>query len=259
MASIRQIEDGAMKRRGISAARRAAFAPWHAYAPALFGAALSLSACSTPPGSFDVEDTNQTKWTNLMSMVQFKSAPRQPEPMDPVTCPDIVILDGTAEDRVYASGDETNANLRYQFSINDIARDCRVNGSQLSLRVGVAGKILLGPAGSPGSFSGPVRVAVIDENKQEPVYSKLYQVGVEIPAGQSEGTFSLVTETFDVPYMHAKAQHDYTIKVGFDIAGGKHKPLPEASQRIRSTPASTSGDSSTPHHHRHRGAPASTD
>lgn len=189
---------------------------------AVLFATLSLAGCGgKQPGSFDVEESGQSKWTDLVDMVQFKKIKPAMDPSNPVKCPDIVILDGTADDRVYASADQSNANLRYQFSIIDIARDCQVGGDKMSLKAGVAGKILLGPAGAPGNFTGPVRVAVINNNDQSVVVSKLYQVGVGIPAGQSEGSFSLVTEPFDVPYPHNKAQLDYTIKVGFDTAGGK--------------------------------------
>jgi hypothetical protein len=226
---------------------------------ALFGAAaLSLSACGTPPGSFDVEDSGQTKLSNLQAMVQFKKPGRQPTPIDHVLCPDIVILDGTADDRVYGTGEQTNANLRYQFSLNDVARDCQVNGAQLSLKIGAAGKLLLGPVGSPGNFVAPIRIAIVRDNDQEPIASQLFKVPVTVAAGQTEAPFSLVTEQMTIPYSYANAQHDYTIKVGFDDpAGAKNKkPLAEASARNRPTAATSSGDT-TPHHgHHHQQPPA---
>lgn len=208
--------------------------------PAVLFAALSLAGCGgSHPGSFDVEESGQTKLNDLMDMVQFKKAKPQLDPADPVKCPDVVIQDGTADDRVYGStADQSNANLRYQFSITDIARDCQISGERLVMKVGVAGKILLGPAGAPGSFTGPVRVAVVNNNDQSVALSKLYPVAVSIPGGQSEGAFSLVTEPFEVPYPHRKAQYDYTVRVGFDTAGAK------------------SAESSARHHRRRAAAPA---
>jgi hypothetical protein len=196
--------------------------------PAIFFAALSLTGCSSvQPGSFDVQESGQSKWNDLVNLVQLKKARPPLDPSNPVKCPDIVIQDGTADDRVYGSTtDQSNANLRYQFSITDIARDCQVSGDKLILKAGVAGKLLLGPVGSPGNFTGPVRVAVINDNDQSVVLSKLYSVGVGIPAGQSEGAFSLVTEALEIPYTHSKAQYDYTIRVGFDTAGGKKTAEP---------------------------------
>ncbi len=227
-----------------------------AHWPAIFGAILGLAACSSPPGSFDVEDSTQTKLTTLMAMVQFKKPPQQPEPTDHVICPDIVILDGTADDRVYGKGEETNANVRYQFSLNDVARDCQIDGARISLKVGAAGKVLLGPVGSPGNFTAPVRVAVIRESDQQPIVSKLYQVPVSVPAGQTQALFTLVTEPLDVPYTHANSQHDYTIKVGFDAAGNdkRQKAMLHATALAPNRPAASKSSSDSPHHGHHRHA-----
>lgn len=203
--------------------------------PAVFLTALGLAGCGTPPGSFDVEDSTQTKLANLEALVQFKKAPRQPEPTDGVVCPDILILDGTADDRVYASGDQSNANLRYQFSLNNVARDCKVEGDKLSLKIGAAGKVLLGPQGSPGNFVAPVRIAIIRESDQEPVASQLFQVPVSVQAGQTEAPFTLVTDQMSVPYAHPNALHDYTIKVGFDSGKGKAPPHMRHARKVSSS------------------------
>lgn len=187
--------------------------------PLAFAAALGLAGCAHSPGSFDDLDSGGSSFSNLMALVQFKKPPPAQAPAEHVVCPDIIILDGTANDRVYGKGDQTNENLRYQFSLNDVARDCKVDGNQISLKIGAAGKILLGPVGAPGSFTAPVRIAIVRESDQDPVVSKLYGVPVSVPAGQSEAPFTLVTDQIEIPYTHANAQHDYTIKVGFDAAG----------------------------------------
>ncbi|TAL78400.1 MAG: hypothetical protein EPN75_10920 [Beijerinckiaceae bacterium] len=202
---------------------------WHALAfaksfgkvcwPVAFAAALGLAGCAHAPGSFDDPDSGGSTFSNLAALVQFKKPPPSQAPAEHVVCPDIIILDGTANDRVYGKGDQTNENLRYQFSLNDVARDCKIDGNQISLKIGAAGKILLGPVGAPGNFTAPVRIAIVRESDQDPVVSKLYGVPVTVPAGKSEAPFTLVTDQIEIPYTHANAQHDYTIKVGFDAAG----------------------------------------
>jgi hypothetical protein len=251
---------------GDSHQRRRRSASWPAalpvVLPAILGTALSLAACGTPPGSFDVDDPSPSKLSNLMAVVQFKKPGPQPKPTDQVVCPDIVILDGTADYRVYGTGEQTNTNLRYQFSINDVARDCKINGNQIDLKVGVAGKLLLGPVGGPGIFPAPIRVAVVRESDQEPIVSKLYQVTVEVSPGKLETPFTLVTDQLDVPYTHANSQHDYTIKVGFDAVGNdkRAKAAIDAAANApdrKPVPASASG--SKPHHRRQQQQdPAST-
>jgi len=210
----------------------------------LAGACLCLSACGTPPGSFDVEQSAQNKWSNLVALVQFKKLPGQPLPADRVVCPDISILNDSAADRVYASNDNpTNANLRYQFSLNDVARDCKAAGNQMTLRVGAAGRVLLGPVGSPGTFDAPVNVAVVQRSDDSPVFTKVYHVPVTVAANTTEAPFTLVTEPLNVPYAGPHSRHDYIIKVGFDTSA------------IHTKDSGNSGR----HRSRHRRSSSSTD
>src|ERR1700678_127426 len=105
-------------------------------------AASALAGCSGHPGSFDVEDNASTKWDNLTALVTFKTPPKAPRPSDPIKCPEITVLEGTSADRVYTTKDvQSNDALRYQFSVIDVARDCRIDGNQISMKVGVDGKI----------------------------------------------------------------------------------------------------------------------
>jgi hypothetical protein len=70
-----------------------------------------------------------------------------------IFCPELILLEEAAASRVYAATPPSNANLRYQFALSETARQCALEGDQLALKIGVAGKVLLGPAGSAGSFT----------------------------------------------------------------------------------------------------------
>lgn len=216
--------------------------------------AIGMAGCSRNTGSFDVDEPAQAKWNNLMALVEFKPLPRQPEPTDPLLCPEIHILDGTSADRIYAPGPEqSNETVRYQFSIENVARGCQINGKQAAMKIGVEGRILLGPAGSPGTYPAPIRVAIIDSSGGNPVVSKLYQVPASVPDGQTEAPFTLVTDPLSIPTT-ANFAESYTIKVGFDSAGnGKKQPSAETASTDSSAAAPGSTDS-TParHHHHHR-------
>lgn len=137
-------------------------------------------------------------------------------------CPEILVLDGTAASQVHAGTPPTNMNLRYQYALGDVVRECSQQGDQLAIKVGISGNVLLGPAGSPASFSVPLRVAIVDAKDNEPVVTKLYRVAATIPAGQAQTEFSLVTEPLLVPFTKDHADDDYTIKVGIDE--GPEKP-----------------------------------
>ncbi len=179
-----------------------------------------LSACGGSSG-FEPPSNGGTTLGNLLAFNSL-NAPSKPKPLDTEekpTCPDIEVLDGTASSRVYGTGEQSNANVRYQFSMGDVVRECSHVGNQLVMKVGVEGRALLGPVGSPGSFSAPVRIAIRREKDEQAVASKLYQIPVSIGAGDNGAPFSIVSDAIAVPFLSSQANTDYTILVGFDSKG----------------------------------------
>jgi hypothetical protein len=140
------------------------------------------------------------------------------KPVERLACPPIVVLDGTAVHRIY-TGPESNDTLRAQYSIGDVARECIRQGDQIAMKIGVEGQVLLGPAGSPGAFSVPIRIAIVRDNDDKPAVSKLYAGSVTIASGQTVGTFAVVTEPLLAPFIQPNTAEDYTIKVGIDATG----------------------------------------
>lgn len=143
-----------------------------------------------------------------------------------VFCPEIVVLDGTAAAQFHAGTPPSNANLRYQYSLGEAARECSLDGDQMLIKVGIAGKVLLGPAGSPGSFNVPVRIAIARQSDNQPVVSKLYKASATIGGGETQADFTVVSEPLRVPFIQDHADLDYSIKVGLDTAGTSEKPAP---------------------------------
>lgn len=126
-------------------------------------------------------------------------------------CPVVEIEDGAAAARV---GGPDNKSVRYQFNIVDTARECQPQGSQFSLKVGVSGNLLLGPAGSPGTYSTSLKVIVRREVDQKTVYEKALKVEASTTAA-AEGAFQVVTEPFLLPMTRAQLNDDYSVFVGF--------------------------------------------
>jgi hypothetical protein len=143
-----------------------------------------------------------------------------------VNCPQIEVQDGTSAMRV---GGDANSSVRYQFDIADTARECKVEGAQFAIKVGVAGRLLIGPAGSAGAYSAPLRVVVRDDATQKPVISKLYKVEASATAANLQSPFQFVTEPLMLPYVHKWADEDYTILVGFDT--GHAAPVEKHTRR----------------------------
>jgi hypothetical protein len=178
--------------------------------------ALGLAGCGGHLGNFDTPEPGGSKLANLLG---FKSndAPAAPgAEVRHIFCPQVVVLEGTAASRSYAGTPPSSATLRYQYALDDTARECTLEGDQLAIKIGVAGKVLLGPAGSPGSFSVPVRMAVLREHDNLPIVSKLYHAAVTVAAGETRADFTIVSEPLQVPFIQDHAEDDYTIKVGID-------------------------------------------
>ena len=107
--------------------------------------------------------------------------------------------------------------LRYQVTIGRTARECLVRGDALTIRIGVEGRIILGPAGGPGQLEVPIRYAVVQEGTEpKTITTKLQRVPVVIPPGQGNLAFTHVEEDLTVPLPPGAELDAYVIYVGFD-------------------------------------------
>ncbi len=101
--------------------------------------------------------------------------------------------------------------MRYQESITKTARECHYPGGQLTLKIGVAGRVAAGPKGGPGKVVAPVRIAVL---KGETVaYSELQKIEVNLAAPDLATDFAKV---ITVNVASGPNDRDIEIHVGFD-------------------------------------------
>ncbi len=52
--------------------------------------------------------------------------------------------------------------LKYQGDFVRAARECKVAGDQMVMKIGIQGRIIVGPAGGPGQVDVPLRIAVVE-------------------------------------------------------------------------------------------------
>jgi hypothetical protein len=146
-----------------------------------------------------------------------------------VDCPRVDIRQGASTLMSNASSaDQSAMTLRYQATFGRTARECMVQGATLSIKVGVQGRIILGPAGGPGDTTVPLRVALVKEGiEPKTVWSKLYTVPVSVGPGQLNVPFTHVVEDMAVPMPSPSDLDHYIIYVGFDPQGAaQEKKLP---------------------------------
>jgi hypothetical protein len=194
------------------------------------GAAMALAGCGGPAGSVAGGDPDPTS-TKLGNLLAFNSttAPPAPNsgPRDRIDCPVVQIDPGKSAVRV---GGEESSSVRYQISIGDVARDCTNNNGQLLVRVGVETRTVIGPAGSPGTYTAPLRVSLKKVAGEETITSKVYRVGGAVGStGTSINT--LIADPLAAPYTTQHADEDYEVVLGFGEGTGEERAKPHRRRR----------------------------
>lgn len=149
-----------------------------------------------------------------------------------VDCPGIDIRQGAGTLQTNAPGADSAMALRYQATFGRTARQCSVAAGTLSIKVGVQGRLILGPAGGPGEAMVPLRYALVKEGiEPKTIWSKLYMLPVQVPPGQPHVPFTHVVEDMAVPVPPAAELDSYVIYVGFDPQGAAHEKKPARKPR----------------------------
>jgi hypothetical protein len=140
-----------------------------------------------------------------------------------LTCPSVAIRYGASTLSVGLPGKQASGNdLRYQGSITRTARDCTLQNGQVTARIGILGRIIVGPAGAPPTVDVPLRVAVVQDGAPEKVITtKAIRTTVSIAPEEQNAEFSLVAEDVTYPAPTVDANDKYIFYVGFDPAGLK--------------------------------------
>jgi len=162
-----------------------------------------------------------------------------------VACPAVSVRTGAATLMIGSKpgeGEPGALDLRYQATIVRTARECRVNAGLMTMKVGVEGRVITGPAGAPGSIDLPLRIAVVHEGvTPKTIVSKFARVQVGIANAAERVLFTHVDPEISFPMPQPAANIDaYVVYVGFDPAGAPQekkkpaaKPKPKAVAKPR--------------------------
>ncbi|MBV9113565.1 MAG: hypothetical protein JOY67_12160 [Hyphomicrobiales bacterium] len=156
------------------------------------------------------------------AQTRFPDAVKQQDEFD---CPILDISANGAALRDFAGGPEAGAqNLRHQISITNIARECRDAGANINMKLGVEGSVLLGPAGSPGTFTVPI---VFEARvKDKVVTSRREALSVTIPPNETRAFFNTVVTDFVIP-----KDDETDVFVGLSQGGERSLRLPAHKRR----------------------------
>ena len=159
------------------------------------------------------------------TQTSISSNPANPDaPAQVVDCPGVEIRQGTSTYSI-STADPGALGLRYQAVIGQTARECAALGATMTIKLGVQGRVILGPAGGPGQIEVPMRFALVQEGPEpKTVWTKFYKIPVTIATGQSNVPFVYIEEDMTFPTPKPAELEAYVIYVGFDPLGMKQAP-----------------------------------
>jgi hypothetical protein len=149
---------------------------------------------------------------------------REPQPVTnaqpDVECPYLDIRQGASTLTIPPpppDGSNEAMALKYQGTFVRAARDCAFVNGELVMRVGVQGRIIVGPAGGPGRVDVPLRIAVVSSPLTAPktVVTKLIRIPVTIGANDANSDFTHIEEGLSFPIPPSSAD-PYIVYIGFD-------------------------------------------
>ena len=150
-------------------------------------------------------------------------------------CPEVKVRAGAATLMIgskQGEGEPGALDVRYQGSILRTARECHLNAGVMSMKIGVEGRIITGPAGGAGSVDVPIRVAVVHEGvSPKVVTSKFGRETVAITGSVDRASFTHIADDVSFPLPSPISDiSSYVVYVGFDPQSAqpeKKKPPPQ--------------------------------
>lgn len=182
---------------------------------AFAGAATLLAGCSMgsmfgggPATNADLQ--NATAAPQAVAQAQTNALP-----VIATECPPIKVRTGGEAMYYYGGGRVGDPKaLQYQGVIDETSRNCVVSNGQITVNMGVTGRVLLGPAGKQTTVNAPIRFAV--ERDGQAIFSEKYTLPVAMTPPAQMTEFVKVVENVTIPYLGGES---ITIWVGFDTRG----------------------------------------
>jgi hypothetical protein len=132
-------------------------------------------------------------------------------------CPEVRVLsNGVTYATFDPNHDGDQGYVRFLGSISQTAREClSVTDTGITMKLGVAGRVIAGPKGAPGKLTLPLRVTVIKQTTNTVLFNKAYTANVTVaPNGDLTADFSQVIDP--ITFKRTALDEDLIVYVGFD-------------------------------------------
>jgi hypothetical protein len=157
-------------------------------------------------------------------------------------CPEVKVRTGAATLLIGAGpgGSEPNAlAVRYQGSITRVARECHLNAGIMTMKVGIEGRVITGPAGGPGTVDVPIRMAVVREGVDpKTVASKFGRETVTLADTIDRANFTHIEPDVSFPLPTPITDISaYVVYIGFDPQSAQPEKKKPPAHKPKSRPA----------------------
>jgi len=214
----------------------------------LLGTTPSAPAAGAPPASSSPSFTD--KISGFFSRSTATSQQSVTGTTQDIDCPLINIRPGASTLTIGATSssasdsDSTNNGamaVRYQGTFVRAARECALVGGNVVMKIGVEGRIIIGPSGGPGQVDVPLRIAVVEEMTAHTklIVTQLIRIPVTVASATDNPTFTHIEEGVTFP-MPANLDN-YIVYIGFDpiAAAAQDHPKPAPKPKPKAKPAKT--------------------
>jgi hypothetical protein len=226
-----------------------------AWTPALLLVALTTGGCAGglgpgSPGAAPADGSHGFAGSGSVSDFFTGASAKAPQTVTgaqpDVNCPPVEVRQGASTLSIGPTeGNKSAMTLKYQGEFVREARDCAVVDGNMVMRIGVEGRVIVGPGGTPGPVDVPLRIAVVQETPggARAITTKFIRIPVTIGANDRNAIFTHIEQglTFPVP-TPTSALDDYIAYIGFDPltaqAQDKQKEKPAAKKpKMRPKPS----------------------
>jgi len=207
-------------------------------------------APASPAATFPAAAPSSPSFKEKIASFFSGATQKEPQPVTNaqpnVSCPFLDIREGASTLTIPPpppDGANEAMALKYQGVFVRAARDCAVVNGQMVMRVGIQGRIIVGPAGGPGQVDVPVRVAVVSAptTSGKTVVTKLVRIPVAVATSDDNADFTHIEEGLSFPMPPPGELENYIVYIGFDpvgaVAQDQAKPKPAVGAKPKPKPA----------------------
>ena len=204
------------------------------------GALVALTGCGGSSSMFS--GSSLDLFSNSSKATQANAAaPGAAETPTDVECPGIIIRTGAATLTIGSNPKEETPSpldVRYQGTIVRTARECHVAAGVMTMKVGIEGRVITGPAGGPGAVEVPLRIAVVQDGlNPKTIVSNFGKETVTLNDQVDRAAFTHIDDTLSFPLPRPLGLSDsYVVYVGFDPVSAR-PPEKKAPPKRRAKPA----------------------